>query len=213
MTDKKISNQEFLQKVKNAKVIPVLKFENTEDAMNTINALSAGGIQIAEITYRTEKTSECIKMISQKFPDMLVGAGTITNVKKAKDAVLNGAKFIVMPGYDKKTVSWCIRKKIPVVPGVATPSEIMKAVNKGINVLKLFPAEVSGGIKLLRALKGPFYDVNFIPTGGITSENAKEYLALSNVIAVGGTWIAGEDAVKNKQWQLITQEAEKIRGI
>ena len=168
MTDKKISNQEFLQKVKNAKVIPVLKFENTEDAMNTINALSAGGIQIAEITYRTEKASECIKMISQKFPDMLVGAGTITNVKKAKDAVLNGAKFIVMPGYDKKTVSWCIRKKIPVVPGVATPSEIMKAVNKGINVLKLFPAEVSGGIKLLRALKGPFYDVNFIPTGGIT---------------------------------------------
>ena len=213
MTDKKISNQEFLQKVKNAKVIPVLKFENTEDAMNTINALSAGGIQIAEITYRTEKASECIKMISQKFPDMLVGAGTITNVKKAKDAVLNGAKFIVMPGYDKKTVSWCIRKKIPVVPGVATPSEIMKAVNKGINVLKLFPAEVSGGIKLLRALKGPFYDVNFIPTGGITSENAKEYLALSNVIEVGGTWIAGEDAVKNKQWQLITQEAEKIRGI
>ena len=213
MTDKKISNQEFLQKVKNAKVIPVLKFENTEDAMNTINALSAGGIQIAEITYRTEKASECIKMISQKFPDMLVGAGTITNVKKAKDAVLNGAKFIVMPGYDKKTVSWCIRKKIPVVPGVATPSEIMKAVNKGINVLKLFPAEVSGGIKLLRALKGPFYDVNFIPTGGITLENAKEYLALSNVIAVGGTWIAGEDAVKNKQWQLITQEAEKIRGI
>lgn len=213
MTDKKISNQEFLQKVKNAKVIPVLKFENTEDAMNTINELSAGGIQIAEITYRTEKASECIKMISQKFPDMLVGAGTITNVKKAKDAVLNGAKFIVMPGYDKKTVSWCIRKKIPVVPGVATPSEIMKAVNKGINVLKLFPAEVSGGIKLLRALKGPFYDVNFIPTGGITSENAKEYLALSNVIAVGGTWIAGEDAVKNKQWQLITQEAEKIRGI
>ena len=213
MTDKKISNQEFLQKVKNAKVIPVLKFENTEDAMNTINALSAGGIQIAEITYRTEKASECIKMISQKFPDMLVGAGTITNVKKAKDAVLNGAKFIVMPGYDKKTVSWCIRKKIPVVPGDATPSEIMKAVNKGINVLKLFPAEVSGGIKLLRALKGPFYDVNFIPTGGITSENAKEYLALSNVIAVGGTWIAGEDAVKNKQWQLITQEAEKIREI
>ena len=213
MTDKKISNQEFLQKVKNAKVIPVLKFENTEDAMNTINALSAGGIQIAEITYRTEKASECIKMISQKFPDMLVGAGTITNVKKAKDAVLNGAKFIVMPGYDKKTVSWCIRKKIPVVPGVATPSEIMKAVNKGINVLKLFPAEVSGGIKLLRARKGPFYDVNFIPTGGITSENAKEYLALSNVIAVGGTWIAGEDAVKNKQWQLITQEAEKIREI
>ena len=213
MTDKKISNQEFLQKVKNAKVIPVLKFENTEDAMNTINALSAGGIQIAEITYRTEKASECIKMISQKFPDMLVGAGTITNVKKAKDAVLNGAKFIVMPGYDKKTVSWCIRKKIPVVPGVATPSEIMKAVNKGINVLKLFPAEVSGGIKLLRAIKGPFYDVNFIPTGGITSENAKEYLALSNVIAVGGTWIAGEDAVKNKQWQLITQEAEKIREI
>ena len=213
MTDKKISNQEFLQKVKNAKVIPVLKFENTEDAMNTINALSAGGIQIAEITYRTEKASECIKMISQKFPDMLVGAGTITNVKKAKAAVLNGAKFIVMPGYDKKTVSWCIRKKIPVVPGVATPSEIMKAVNKGINVLKLFPAEVSGGIKLLRALKDPFYDVNFIPTGGITSENAKEYLALSNVIAVGGTWIAGEDAVKNKQWQLITQEAEKIREI
>ena len=213
MTDKKISNQEFLQKVKNAKVIPVLKFENTEDAMNTINALSAGGIQIAEITYRTEKASECIKMISQKFPDMLVGAGTITNVKKAKDAVLNGAKFIVMPGYDKKTVSWCIRKKIPVVPGVATPTEIMKAVNKGINVLKLFPAEVSGGIKLLRALKGPFYDVNFIPTGGITSENAKEYLALSNVIAVGGTWIAGEDAVKNKQWQLITQEAEKIHEI
>ncbi|MGN0740845.1 MAG: bifunctional 4-hydroxy-2-oxoglutarate aldolase/2-dehydro-3-deoxy-phosphogluconate aldolase [Treponema sp.] len=213
MAERKITDLEFIKKLKNAKIIPVLKFENTEDALNTINALRAGGIQIAEITYRTEKAGECIKLISREFPELLVGAGTITNVKKAKDAVSNGAKFIVMPGYDEKTVSWCIRKKIPVVPGVATPSEIMKAAGNGIKVLKLFPVEASGGIKLLKALKGPFYDVSFIPTGGITFENAKEYLALSNVIAAGGSWLADEEKIKNKQWTLITQEAEKVREL
>ncbi|MBP5588095.1 MAG: 2-dehydro-3-deoxyphosphogluconate aldolase, partial [Treponema sp.] len=104
------------------------------------------------------------------------------------DAISNGAKFIVMPGFDKKTVLYCIKKGVPVIPGVMTPSEIMNASSYGLKVLKLFPAVVSGGTKLLQALKGPFNDIMFIPTGGITEENADEYLSLSNVIAVGGSW-------------------------
>lgn len=189
MNEKYLKNAEnFFSKIREYKIIPLVKIENENDAEKTAERLIKAGHKIAEIAYRTKAAGDGIKYISQNYPDLLVGAGTVTNVKTARDAISNGAKFIVMPGFDKKTVLYCIKKGVPVIPGVMTPSEIMNASSYGLKVLKLFPAVVSGGTKLLQALKGPFNDIMFIPTGGITEENADEYLSLSNVIAVGRSW-------------------------
>ncbi|WP_318662517.1 bifunctional 4-hydroxy-2-oxoglutarate aldolase/2-dehydro-3-deoxy-phosphogluconate aldolase [Treponema sp.] len=180
--------ENIFSKIREYKIIPLVKIENENDAEKTAERLIKAGHKIAEIAYRTACAGDCIKYISQNYADLLVGAGTVTNVKTARDAISNGAKFIVMPGFDKKTVLYCIKKGIPVIPGVMTPTEIMNASSYGLKVLKLFPAEVSGGIALLNALKGPFNEIKFIPTGGITEKNSEEYLKLSNVIATGGSW-------------------------
>lgn len=213
MKQKRIPAADFFTAVKKTKVIPVLKFETEEEALNTVSALCRGGILIAEITYRTNAASSCIQAVAREIPEVIVGAGTVTDVKTAKDAISNGAQFIVMPGYDEATVRFCMKKNVPVIPGVATPSEIIKAAHQGLSVLKLFPAEVLGGVPLLKSLQGPFPGIQFIPTGGITSGNAQEYLTLQNVAAVGGSWLADSAAVKNCRWNDITDEAKKIRGL
>lgn len=194
--------------IQKTKIIPVIQITK-DDAVNVVRALSKGGINIAEITYRTKDAGLSIREISQKLPDVLVGAGTICNVQQARDAVSHGAQFIVMPGFDKVTVEYCIANGIPVIPGVATPTEVMNAMALGLKTLKLFPAEVIGGTAILKALKGPFSDIKFIPTGGITTENAVNYSKLSNVIAVGGTWIVKPEIIKQKKWDIITAEAQK----
>ncbi|MBP5402358.1 MAG: bifunctional 4-hydroxy-2-oxoglutarate aldolase/2-dehydro-3-deoxy-phosphogluconate aldolase [Treponema sp.] len=189
MNEKYLKNaQSFFDKITGFKFIPLVKIEKTDDAQKTAELLISEGHKIAEIAYRTKAAGDCIKYISQNYPDLLVGAGTVSDIKTARDAIKNGAKFIVMPGFDKKTVLYCIKKGVPVIPGVMTPTEIMNASSYGLKVLKLFPAEVSGGIALLNALKGPFNEIKFIPTGGITEKNSEEYLKLSNVIATGGSW-------------------------
>lgn len=183
------NEKKIFEKFRELKIIPVVKAEDINQAEQIAERLLSQNLPVAEITYRTQNAGDCIKHISKKYPDMLIGAGTVTDVKTARDAIKNGASFIVMPGFDKKTVLYCIKKGVPVVPGVATPTEVMKAISCGISVLKLFPAEVLGGIKFIKALVGPFSKVKFIPTGGITKENADDYLSLSNVLAVGGTWV------------------------
>ena len=189
MNEKYLKNaQSFFDKITEFKFIPLVKIEKTDDAQKTAERLISEGHKIAEIAYRTVCAGDCIKYISQNYPDLLVGAGTVSDVKTARDAIKKGAKFIVMPGFDKQTVLYCIKKGVPVIPGVMTPTEIMNASSYGLKVLKLFPAEVSGGIALLNALKGPFNEIKFIPTGGITEKNSEEYLKLSNVIATGGSW-------------------------
>ena len=190
MNKKYLENEKsVLLKFSEHKIIPVAKIDSLEDADTIAKRIISAGYNTAEITYRTSCAGDCIRYISQKYPELLVGAGTVCDVKTAKDAVKNGARFIVMPGFDKKTVAYCIKKGVPVVPGVATPSEVMAALATGLTVLKLFPSEVLGGTKFIKALAGPFGKAKFIPTGGITEENSKEYLSLSNVIAVGGTWV------------------------
>lgn len=204
------SMDNFFEAVKSVKVIPAVKVEEAADAVPVAKALYDGGINIVEFTYRTECAGKAIKEVSNNCPDVLVGAGTITDLFKAKDAVKNGAKFIVMPGYDKKTVNWCIKKNIPVIPGVATPTEINTCMNKGLKVLKLFPASTVGGIEFLKAVKGPFADILFIPTGGVNSTNAKDYISQSNVIAVGGSWLTPGKVLKEKSFDLITAEAKSL---
>lgn len=187
---KYLENESFLlENISKSKIIPVVKVNTEENAVKISNSLIEKKINLIEITYRTENAGKCIKKISNSFSNIVVGAGTITNIAQAKDAIKNGAKFLVMPGFDKNTVKYAIKNNIPIIPGVATPTEIMAATNMGLHILKLFPCNIVGGIDFLKSIKGPFPKIKFIPTGGINENNFNEYLSLENVIAVGGSWV------------------------
>lgn len=187
---KYLENESFLlENISKSKIIPVVKVNTEENAVKISNSLIEKKINLIEITYRTENAGKCIKKISNSFSNIVVGAGTITNIAQAKDAIKNGAKFLVMPGFDKNTVKYAIKNNIPIIPGVATPTEIMAATNMGLHILKLFPCNIVGGIDFLKSIKGPFPKIKFIPTGGINEHNFNDYLSLENVIAVGGSWV------------------------
>lgn len=187
---KYLENESFLlENISKSKIIPVVKVNTEENAVKISNSLIEKKINLIEITYRTENAGKCIKKISNSFSNIVVGAGTITNIAQAKDAIKNGAKFLVMPGFDKNTVKYAIKNNIPIIPGVATPTEIMAATNMGLHILKLFPCNIVGGIDFLKSIKGPFPKIKFIPTGGINENNFNDYLSLENVIAVGGSWV------------------------
>lgn len=187
---KYLENESFLlENISKSKIIPVVKVNTEENAVKISNSLIEKKINLIEITYRTENAGNCIKKISNSFSNIVVGAGTITNIAQAKDAIKNGAKFLVMPGFDKNTVKYAIKNNIPIIPGVATPTEIMAATNMGLHILKLFPCNIVGGIDFLKSIKGPFPKIKFIPTGGINENNFNDYLSLENVIAVGGSWV------------------------
>lgn len=187
---KYLENESFLlENISKSKIIPVVKVNTEENAVKISNSLIEKKINLIEITYRTENAGKCIKKISNSFSNIVVGAGTITNIAQAKDAIKNGAKFLVMPGFDKNTVKYAIKNNIPIIPGVTTPTEIMAAMNMGLHILKLFPCNIVGGIDFLKSIKGPFPKIKFIPTGGINENNFNDYLSLENVIAVGGSWV------------------------
>ena len=203
---------ELSEKIKNARIIPVVKMDDTEKAVPLAKALLEGGISAIEITFRTtegeagyKKIAECIKKVSTEVPQMLVGAGTVINPSLAEKAVEAGAQFIVSPGFNPSTVDWCIAKNVPVYPGVNNPSLVEVALEKGLSVLKFFPAEVSGGTKMLKALAGPFPTVKFMATGGISEKNVKEYFGCKNLVAVGGSWMVSETLINEKNWQEITR--------
>ena len=198
----------FSEKVFETGIVPVVVLNNVEDAVPLAGALLKGGIDFMEITFRTECAAECISVISKEVPDMTVGAGTVLNVEQAKLAVDCGAKFIVSPGLDEATVKWAIENDIPVIPGTVTPTEIMKAISLGLKVVKLFPADVYGGIKAIKALSAPFGQVKFLPTGGVSEANLNEFAANKSVIAVGGSWVCKKDDIINHDWDKITMLSE-----
>ena len=189
----------------NTKIIPVVKIDKAQNAVPLANAILKGNINSIEVTFRSDCAAQCIKLISQNCPQMNVGAGTVTSILKAKQAIKAGAKFIVTPGLNPKIVKFCQKKKIPIFPGVITPTEIELAMSLGLNTLKLFPAENFGGVKLLDSYKGPYADIKFIPTGGIKLENLNDYLSRKNVSAVGGTWLATSELTENCHWETITE--------
>jgi 2-dehydro-3-deoxyphosphogluconate aldolase/(4S)-4-hydroxy-2-oxoglutarate aldolase len=194
-------------------LIPVITIEKPEDAVPLAHALLAGGIQCAEITFRTNAAAESIHCIVQEVPTMLVGAGTVLTIPQAEQALAAGAHFIVAPGFDPVIVNWCQEHDIFVIPGVATATEISLALSRGIRLLKFFPAEELGGVRMLKALYGPFRDVQFVPTGGINASNLHTYLALPNVAACGGSWIATSQLLSKGHFDEITRlskEAQKI---
>jgi 2-dehydro-3-deoxyphosphogluconate aldolase/(4S)-4-hydroxy-2-oxoglutarate aldolase len=196
---------EILKKIGEIGIIPVIKIEDIENAVPLAKALIDGGIPVAEVTFRAAGADKAIKAITEAFPEMLVGAGTVLNINQVKSAVEAGAKFIVSPGYNPKTVAYCVEAGIPVTPGCTTASEIEIALEAGLDVLKFFPAEQSGGIAKIKALSGPFSGIKFIPTGGIDLTNLNDYLSFNKVLACGGSFMVKEDYIKNKEWNKITE--------
>ena len=178
-----------LERMANAGVVPVVVIDDAKDAVHTANAMISGGIDVMEITFRTAAAPEAIKNVAEHCPHMLVGAGTILNLEQCKQAIEMGAKFIVSPGFDKDVVAYCIENDIPVTPGCVTPTEITAAVNMGLRVIKFFPANIYGGLNAMKNLAGPFPQVKFLPTGGINTDNIKEYLSAPFIHAVGGSWV------------------------
>ena len=164
---------------------------------------------MAEVTFRTAAAEESIRIMASKFPDMLVGAGTVLTVDQAKRAVAAGAKFIVSPGFNAKVVKYCVDNGIPVTPGIQTPTEIEMALEFGLKVVKFFPAEAAGGLKMIKALAGPYVNTYFMPTGGISLKNAPDYLSYEKIWAVGGSWIAKKDDISAGNFEKIKLNAEE----
>lgn len=197
-------DEELIDFLKSAHVIPVLTIDRVEDAIPLASALVVGGVKTLEITLRTDAAVEAAKAIIAEVPDAVVGIGTITTASDLKRAEALGARFGVSPGATPALLDAAAKSDLPFLPGVATASELMQAQSYGFNVLKFFPAEQSGGIDMLRALAGPFPHVRFCPTGGIAGANAATWLAEPNVVAVGGSWLCPSTDVKYANWEVIT---------
>ena len=176
------------------KLLPVVVLDRARSADPLAQALLAGGLPIAEVTFRTDAAEESIRLMS-RHDGLLVGAGTVLTVEQAKRAVGAGAQFIVSPGTNPQVVEYCVKENIPVTPGIATPTDIELALGLGLNVLKFFPAEAYGGVKTLKALSAPYGNIRFIPTGGVSAANLHDYLALPSVLACGGSWMVDRKLV------------------
>ncbi len=201
---------DVFEKIKEFKIIPVAIIDNVNDAIPLGKALIEAGLPIIEVTFRTEAAAESIKKLTSELPNLFVGAGTVLKVDQVKKAINAGALFIVTPGFNPKVVDYCIEQKIPIIPGVNTPTMVEWALDRGVNVVKFFPADLSGGPKMLRNLAGPYPDVRFMPTGGINNETLNKYLELPNVIACGGSWIVRKDLISEGKFEEIkklTKEA------
>lgn len=195
-------------------IVPVMVINKIEDAVPLANALVAGGISVLEVTLRTPCALEAITKIAKEVPDALVGAGTILNETQLKQAEEAGAQFVITPGATPSLLKAAMAGKIPLIPGVASISEVMTGMSLGYTNFKFFPAEASGGVNALKAFSGPLADIRFCPTGGITPSSYKDYLALKNVDCIGGSWIAPSDAMEQGDWERITQLCkEAISGI
>ncbi len=179
------------------KKIPVVVIKELNDTDRILTALNDYGIHVAEITFRTACAKDAIKYASEKYPNMLIGAGTVINAKQCKDAIKCGAKFIVSPGLSASVAKVCKKNNVPYYPGCVTPTEIMAALELGITTVKFFPANVYGGLKAMKALAAPFPQIKFIPTGGVNNDNIEEFLAWDKIAAVGGSFFV-EDALKSK---------------
>ncbi len=194
-------------------VIPVLEIDSAAHAVPTAEALSAGGLPIAEVTLRTEAGLDSIRNIARRLPDVLVGAGTVINLKQAQAARDAGAQFLVSPGMAEDVVIWAVKNQIPVLAGAVTPTEIMRGLNLGLTLLKFFPSETLGGLKAIKAISDPFPQVRFIPTGGIRLDNLAEYLRMEKVHAAGGSWMAKRAMIAEGRFEEIQRGAEEASEI
>lgn len=194
-------------------IIPVVVLDDAKDAEPLGRALMEGGLPCAEVTFRTAAAEESIRIMAEKFPDMLVGAGTVLTTEQVDRAVAAGAKFIVSPGINPKIVDYCVKKNIPITPGTCNPSNVETALEYGLDVVKFFPAEPAGGLNYIKAIAAPYVGMKFMPTGGINAENVKEYLKYDRILACGGSWMVKGDLIKAGNFEKIkelTAEAAQI---
>ncbi len=196
---------DVLKKISNLGIIPVIKIEDAKDAVPLAQALVSGGLPVAEITFRTAAAEEAIRNVTSALPDILAGAGTVLSIEQVKRAVGAGAKFIVSPGFNPSVVEYCVKENIPITPGCSNPSDIEMALGFGLDVVKFFPAEASGGLKTLKAISAPYGMIQFIPTGGISTDNLNDYLAFNKILACGGSWMVKDDLIKKGNFDEITR--------
>lgn len=194
-------------------LLPVVTIERAEDTVPLARALRAGGIGCAEITLRTPASTEAIRRIAVEEPALLLGAGTVLTVGQAETALAAGARFLVAPGLDLDVVMWCAEREASLIPGVITPTEVMRALVLGLKLLKFFPAEEAGGAPMLRALHGPLPEARFIPTGGVSAANLTSYLRLPNVVACGGSWVAPSALIAAGAWDEIARRAAEASAL
>ena len=185
-------------------LIPVIKIENPDDAVPLAKALIDGGLPAAEITFRTACAAEAIKNITEAYPDMLVGAGTVLTCEQVDAAIAAGSKFLVSPGLNPKVTAYCLSKGVPMLPGCSNPSDVEAALELGLKTVKFFPAEAAGGLKMLKAMAAPYGQLTFMPTGGINAENLLDYLKFNKIIACGGSFMVRDDLIRDKKWDEIT---------
>lgn len=204
---------EVLKQIEKVGIVPVVVLDDVKDAEPLAKALCEGGLPCAEVTFRTAAAEESIRIMSEKFPDMLVGAGTVLTTEQVDRAVAAGAKFIVSPGLNPKVVKYCVEKGIPVTPGTANPSDIEAALEFDLDVVKFFPAENLGGLKMIKALAAPYVGMKFMPTGGINADNVKEYLAYDRILACGGSWMVKGDLIKAGNYEKIVELTKEAAAI
>ena len=199
-----------LEEISKIGIVPVIALDKVEDAEPLAKALVEGGLLCAEVTFRTDAAEESIRIMASKFPELLVGAGTVLTTDQVDRAVNAGAKFIVSPGLNPKVVKYCVDKGIPVTPGTANPSDVEVAIELGLEVVKFFPAEAAGGLNMIKSMAAPYTNMKFMPTGGINAANLTSYLDFGKIIACGGSWMVNKDMLKNGDFdgiKKLTQQA------
>ncbi len=198
-------------------IVPVVVLNDSNDAESLAQSLIKGGLPCAEVTFRTDAAEESIKKMVKKYPNMFVGAGTVLSCEQADRAINAGAKFIVSPGLNPKVVEHCLKNDYPVCPGIMTPSEIEIALGFGLDVVKFFPAEPAGGLKMIKALSAPYTNLKFMPTGGINESNVKDYLAFEKILACGGSWMVKGNLISEKKFdeieKLTAQAAQIVKEV
>ncbi len=194
-------------------VVPLVQADDPEIAIKTSRALAAGGLQVAEVVFRTDRALECLQAVADQVPEMIAGAGTVLSAAQAKAAIDNGAQFIVSPGLDEGVVAVAQENNVPVYPGTMPPSEVQRAFNLGLDTVKFFPASIAGGVKALKALASVYRTMKFMPTGGVSPGNLGEFLAIPAVLACGGSWLTPADAIEAGDYDKITALAAEAVDI
>lgn len=200
------------QQLTEIQVVPVIAIKDASKAAKLAQVLIENGLPCAEVTFRTEQAVQAIKNMREAYPEMLIGAGTVLTSEQVDQAIEAGVDFIVSPGFNPTTVKYCQQRDVAIVPGVNNPSLVEQAMEMGLTTLKFFPAEPSGGTGMLKALSA-VYPVKFMPTGGVSPSNVKEYLAIPSVLACGGTWMVPNDLIENEQWDELAALVAEVANI
>ena len=204
---------EILTQIENTGIVPVVVLDDPKDAEPLAEALCSGGLPCAEVTFRTPAAAQSIRIMSEKFPHMLIGAGTVLTTEQVDSAVDAGAKFIVSPGLNPRIVKYCTERNIVITPGCANPSDVEQAIENGLDVVKFFPAEQAGGLADIKAIAAPYAGIKFMPTGGINPKNVRDYLAYDRILACGGSWMVKGDLIRDGKFDEIRELVKEAANI